>query len=126
LYSGQGDTVHCVEPESREVHWKKAIREGATANEELLDSMLTPPVLVNGKLFTGTLDGRVLCMSADAGEALWTAPIGEPIGFQPAVAKGRGYIPTASGSLYCLETGDAEDNGWLMWGATAAYNGPEV
>lgn len=123
LYSGQGDTVNCVEPESRKVHWEKGVREGAAANEELLDSMLTPPVLVNGKLITGTLDGRVLCMAAETGETLWTANLGEPVVFQPAVAQGRVYVPTAASSLFCLETGVPEDDGWLMWGATAAHNG---
>jgi hypothetical protein len=32
-------------------------------------------------------------------------------------------VPTAQGSLFCLETGDAQDDGWLMWGATPAHNG---
>jgi outer membrane protein assembly factor BamB len=123
MFSGVGDTVHCVEPVSQEVHWKRAMREGSAAQEELLDSMLTPPALVNGKLFVGTLDGRVLCMSAESGETLWSAFLGESIVFQPAVAKGRVFVPTAAGSLYSLETGDTADDGWLMWGATPAHNG---
>jgi outer membrane protein assembly factor BamB len=123
LFSGMGDTVNCVEPDSQEVFWKRAVREGAAAGEELLDGMLTPPVLVNGKLFVGTLDGRVLCLSAESGETLWSVTVGEPIVFQPAVARGRIYVPTAAGSLFGLETGDTADDGWLMWGATAAHNG---
>jgi outer membrane protein assembly factor BamB len=123
LFSGLGDTVHCVEPESREVFWKKGVREGAAASEELLDSHLTPPVLVNQKLIVGTLDGRVLCLSAATGETLWSVSVGEAVVFQPAVAQGRVYVPTAAGSLFCLETGDPADDGWLMWGATAAHNG---
>jgi outer membrane protein assembly factor BamB len=123
MFSGLGDTVHCVEPDSKEVFWKRGIREGAAAKEELLDSLLTPPVLVNRKLFVGTLDGRVLCMSAESGETLWSVSLGEPIVFQPAVAKGRIYVPTSSGSLFSLDTGDAADDGWFMWGATAAHNG---
>jgi outer membrane protein assembly factor BamB len=123
LFSGMGDTVQCVEPDSQEVFWKVGVREGAAANEELLDTMLTPPVLVNGKLFIGTLDGRVLCLSTTSGETLWSVTVGEPIVFQPAVAKGRIYVPTATGSLFGLETGDPADDGWLMWGATAAHNG---
>jgi Ca-activated chloride channel family protein len=123
LFSGLGDTIHCVEPDSKEVFWKKPLRESAAAQEELLDSMLTPPVLVNGKLILGTLDGRVLCLGAATGETLWSVTVGEPVVFQPAVAQGRVYVPTAAGSLYCLETGDPQDDGWLMWGATAAHNG---
>ncbi len=123
LFSGMGDTVHCVEPDTKEVFWKRAVREGAAAQEELLDSMLTPPALVNRKLFVGTLDGRLLCLSAESGELLWSVSLGEPVVFQPAVAGGRVYVPTAAGSLFGLETGDAADDGWLMWGATAAHNG---
>jgi len=123
LYSGLGDTAYCVEPDTKEVIWKKMLREGAEAGKELLDSILTPPVLVNGKQFLGTLDGRLLCLSADTGEALWSVPVGEPVVFQPAVARGRVYVPTGVGSLVCLETGDPADDGWLMWGATAAHDG---
>ncbi len=89
----------------------------------MLDSLLTPPATVNGKLFVGTRDGRVLCLDAASGETLWSVTVGEPIVFQPAVAQGRVYVPTYHGSLYCLETEDAQDDGWLMWGATAAHNG---
>jgi outer membrane protein assembly factor BamB len=122
LYSGLGDAVHCADSETHEVHWKKRLRDG-DANEELLDSLLTPPATVNGKLFLGTRDGRVLCLAAATGETLWSVTVGEPVVFQPAVARGRVYAPTYLGSLFCLETGDEQDDGWLMWGATAAHNG---
>jgi outer membrane protein assembly factor BamB len=84
---------------------------------------LTPPAAVNGKLFVGTAAGEVLCLSADKGERLWSANVGEPVVFQPAVARGRVYVATSAGSLICLETGDAKDDGWLMWGGSAAHNG---
>ena len=58
-----------------------------------------------------------------SGELLWSAGVGEPVVFQPAVAGGKVYVSTSSGSLYCLDTGDVKDDGWLMWGANAAHNG---
>jgi Ca-activated chloride channel family protein len=122
LYSGQGDTVQCADPTSKEVFWKRKLRPGDD-QAELLDSLLTPPALANGKLFLGTIDGRVICLAAGSGEVLWTVPVGEPVVFQPAVVQGRVYVPTAAGSLYCLETGDPQDDGWHMWGASAAHNG---
>jgi outer membrane protein assembly factor BamB len=121
MYSGLGDTVHCVDPHTQDVLWKKKLREAP--EEELLDGFLTPPAVVNGKLFLGTIDGRALCLSAATGEELWSAQLGEPVIFQPAVAHGRAYFTTGAGSLFCLETGDAADDGWLMWGATPAHNG---
>ena len=91
--------------------------------EELLDSPLTPPAIANGKLFFGTIQGEVHCLSAATGEVLWSVPVGEPVIFQPAVAGGRVYVATDAGSLFCLETGDPADDGWLMWGADASHNG---
>jgi outer membrane protein assembly factor BamB len=121
LYSGLGETVHCADPETREVHWQRQLAEGD--RRELLDGLLTPPATVNGKLFLGTRDGRLLCLAGDTGETLWSVAIGEPVLFQPAVAQGRVYVPTYRGSLVCVETGDPDDDGWLMWGASAAHNG---
>ncbi|MGE5195100.1 MAG: PQQ-binding-like beta-propeller repeat protein [Deltaproteobacteria bacterium] len=51
------------------------------------------------------------------------AVLGEPVAFQPAVAGGRVFLATSSGSLFCVETGDPNDDGWLMWGANATHDG---
>jgi outer membrane protein assembly factor BamB len=122
LYGCVGDTLHCADPFSREVHWKRTLYE-RKGRPELLDHVLTPPVVVNGKLFVASIDGEVSCLSAADGDRLWSVNVGEPVVFQPAVAGGRVYVPTHAGSLFCLETGDLQDDGWLMWGANAAHNG---
>jgi Ca-activated chloride channel family protein len=121
LYSVMGDTVKCLEPKTDKVLWKKNLHH--KKNAPLVDAAVTPPALVNGKLFVGTVAGEVQCLSAADGKLLWKATVGEPIVFQPAVAGGRVYVSTSTGHLYCLETGDAGDDGWLMWGGTAAHNG---
>jgi hypothetical protein len=123
LFSAMGDTLSCVDPRTEKAVWKAFIRKDKDKDKELLDSVLTPPALVNDKVFVGTTFGEVRCLSAKTGEVLWTAGVGEPVVFQPAVVKGRVYVSTSSGSLYCLETGDDKDEGWLMWGANAAHNG---
>jgi outer membrane protein assembly factor BamB len=122
LYSALGDALHCVDPETREPYWKRTLHERDTRTE-LLDGLLTPPALVNGKVFVGTLDGEVFCLTSGSGEVLWSVQIGEPILFQPAVAGGRVFVTTQLGSLFGLETGDANDDGWLMWGARPDHNG---
>jgi outer membrane protein assembly factor BamB len=122
LYSALGDTVHCVGPHTRAAHWKRRLHERG-GDTELLDNAVTPPAVVNGKVFLGTVGGEVFCLSAATGAVLWKAEVGEPVVFQPAVAGGRVYVPTYAGSLFCLETGDAADDGWLMWGGDAAHNG---
>jgi Ca-activated chloride channel family protein len=120
LYTAMGDTLKCIDIKTEEVRWRKEVNG---KKGELLDAELTPPVLVNGKIFLGTARGDVLCLSAETGVRLWSAALGEPIVFPPAVARGRLYVATSAGSLICLETGDEKDDGWLMWGANAAHNG---
>jgi outer membrane protein assembly factor BamB len=122
LYSALGDALHCVDPETRAPIWKRTLHERPSP-AELLDGMLTPPAIVNGKVFFGTLDGEVCCLSAWSGDTIWSVRVGEPILFQPAVARGRVYAPTQAGNLFCLETGDSRDDGWLMWGAGPCHNG---
>jgi outer membrane protein assembly factor BamB len=121
MYTGQGDSVHCVEPDTQAVLWKKPVRRDGAG--EVLDAVTTPPAVVNGKLFLGTNDGRLLCLSATTGEELWSVQLGSPVLFQPAVVGGRVFVGTACGMLFGLETGDRNDDGWRMWGATPAHNG---
>jgi outer membrane protein assembly factor BamB len=122
LYSALGNALHCVDPETRAPFWKRTLDDREEA-AELLDGTLTPPAIVNGKIFLGTIDGSVCCLSAASGARLWSVRFGEPILFQPAVARGRVYAATQTGTLYCLETGDINDDGWLMWGAGPDHNG---
>jgi outer membrane protein assembly factor BamB len=122
IYSAFGDSVCCADPNTEAVFWEKKLHEGK-ADEEVLDHALTPPAIVNGKLFLGTIYGEVYCLSATTGEVLWRVEIGEPVMFQPAVARGRVYAATGAGSLFALETGNVNDDGWLMWGASATHNG---
>jgi outer membrane protein assembly factor BamB len=129
LFTSMGDSLQCVDPETESVRWKQTVHHNAhTASEtgepELLDHVLTPPALANAKVFLGTIFGDVICLNAETGEILWKVNVGEPIVFQPAVARGRIYVSTIVGSLFGLETGDASDDGWLMWGANASHNGP--
>jgi outer membrane protein assembly factor BamB len=122
LFSAIGDAFHCVEPNTKEVFWKRCLHDNPDG-QEVLDNCLTPPALANGKLFAGTIQGEVCCLAAETGEVLWRESLGEPVIFQPAVVNGRVYAATNSGNLFCLETGDPRDDGWFMWGATAAHNG---
>ncbi len=132
LYAAHGATVTAADTQSEQIFWKKNLKFGAgaaaadgdaDADAAILDSPFAPPVIVNGKLFIGSTSGDIHCLSAESGETLWTVPVGEPIVFQPAVAGGRVYVGTDSGSLISFATGEPADDGWLMWGADAAHNG---
>jgi outer membrane protein assembly factor BamB len=104
------------------VQWKKELHPTKTG-DAVLDCGVTPPAVVNGKIFVGTSKGEIICLSAETGDELWRATLGEPIVFQPAVANGRVYASSNRGTLFCIETGDANDHGWLMWGGNAQHNG---
>jgi Ca-activated chloride channel homolog len=121
LYSSMGDTLICAKAENGSVQWKKYL--GAGTDSLLLDAVLTPPVLIKGKIFVGSAAGRVWCLSAETAKILWSIDVGGRITFQPAVADGRVYIPTDEGILYCVATGDSTDTGWRMWGGTSKHNG---
>jgi outer membrane protein assembly factor BamB len=103
------------------VLWSRDLREARKAAG--IDDVLTPPAIVNGKVFVGTASGDVYALSEKTGDVLWKVELGESISFQPTVANGRIYVGTDRGSLFCLLTGDAADDGWYMWGANAAHNG---
>jgi outer membrane protein assembly factor BamB len=122
LYTAMGDAVKCVDPKTEKVQWQKDLKPGKNQGP-VVDATLTPPAIVNGKLFMGTSAGQIICMSATTGEILWSATVEGSIAFQPAVANGMVYVSTNNGGLFAIETGDAKDHGWLMWGANAQHNG---
>ena len=122
LFSVQGASIHCVDPLCRKIYWTRRLYQG-DEGEEVLDHCLTPPALANGKLFVGTTQGEICCLTTQTGDVLWRESITEPVVFQPAVVGGRVYVGSVQGSLFCLETGDVRDDGWFMWGGTAAHNG---
>jgi outer membrane protein assembly factor BamB len=147
IYASMGDTLLCVDPRTEKVLWKKesrppkddkakdktppkkvkdktpSVQEPGEDAKLLLDAIISPPALCNHKVFIGTGSGEVICLRADTGKPVWTATIGGSIVFQPVVAEGRVYVSTESGALCCIETGDPQDDGWLMWGANAAHTG---
>jgi Ca-activated chloride channel family protein len=126
VFSSMGNTVICTDAESGKVLWTRIIgvyKTDADKTRAQLDSSLTPPAMVNGKVFVASIFGEVLALSAQSGDTLWSVDIGEPVAFQPVIARGRVYVATNNGSVFSFDTGDARDDGWHMWGATSLHNG---
>ncbi|MBM3463751.1 MAG: hypothetical protein FJX76_16770 [Armatimonadetes bacterium] len=121
LYTGMGDTLKCVNIGDGKIVWARTLRD--PKNKEGVERTLVPPAIVNGKIFEVTSYGELVVLHAASGKTLWTANLGEPVAFQPVVAKGRVYVPTTRGSVICVETGDPKDDGWYMWGANAQHTG---
>jgi hypothetical protein len=86
--------------------------------------LLAPPALTNGRVFLSTTLDDVVRLDA-TGTILWSVNVGEPIVFQPTVMKGRAFVGTSGGHVASIETVDAKDDGWPMWGGSPAHNGPK-
>jgi Ca-activated chloride channel family protein len=126
VFSSMGNAVICTDAESGKVLWTRTIgvyKTDADKTRAQLDSSLTPPAIVNGKVFVVSTFGEVLALSAQTGDTLWSVDIGEPVAFQPVITRGRVYVATNNGSVFSFDTGDAHDDGWQMWGATSLHNG---
>ena len=60
------------------------------------------PVVCNDKVISCSKSGIVSILNAASGELLWEYDTGEQITACPAVIKGRFYILTAKGTLFCF------------------------
>lgn len=120
-YAAMGDILLCHDLKTGRILWEKSLKPAKTV-EGL--RFLAPPALANGRIFLSTASGDVVCMNAQGG-VLWSVNVGEPIIFQPTVMKGRVYVGTSGGHLIAIDTGDPKDDGWPMWGGSAAHNGPK-
>jgi Ca-activated chloride channel family protein len=97
--------------------WRRDYAGGADAQA------ISPPAVVNGVLFFGTVDGHVYGTDVDTGMTLFAWDVGEPVMFQPIVAQGWLYVTTGKGHVVGLELGDAALDGWHMWGGNPGHNG---
>ena len=118
-FSSMGSVLKCVNLATGETEWERRL----VSDDTPVDSLVTPPSLAGGKVFVGTDTGDVHCLSQATGEELWKIRVGGGIVFPPAVTAGWCITGTVSGKLVAFETGDPADDGWHMWGATAAHNG---
>ncbi|MBN2363813.1 PQQ-binding-like beta-propeller repeat protein [candidate division WOR-3 bacterium] len=118
LFSAQGDVVTRNDPESGEMIWQYEYQDTLECGRAL-----TPPAIVNDKIFVGSSTGEILCLDAGNGNLLWSYNCGEPIVFQPSVMDGKIFWGTTLGKIFCLETGDEDNTGWAMWGGNSEHNG---
>jgi len=125
LHKGTSIMIHGPKMQAVDVKTGKVVWEHAFDFEAEATRPVTPPALAGGKLYVGTVDGRILCLDADSGKTLWQATIGGRILFEPSVAAGAVYAATADGTLICLNTSDPTADGWHMWGGSAKHNGQE-
>ena len=75
------------------------------------DIWQSSPVVANGQVFVGSLDGNVYALAADTGAILWTFKTGDKIRATLAVASGTVFVGSWDKALYALDAA----TGSLRW-----------
>lgn len=118
-YNAMGNEIQCLNITTGRVVWSHIYE---LDEEGIGGRVLTPPSYANDKLFFGSGNGEVFCIGEKDGNLLWKDRVNGSISFQPAVAKGMVFVSCDNGLLYGIHTGDAQDDGWYMWGGNAEHN----
>jgi outer membrane protein assembly factor BamB len=69
------------------------------------------PAVVGGKVYVGSNDNKVYCLSADNGTLVWSFTTGFVVQSSPAVVDGKVYIGSGDKRVYCLNAAD----GAFIW-----------
>ena len=120
VYSITGDELAAVELSTGRELWRWRAPEQTDG-----ERALTPPAVVNGRVYAGSRDGRLLSWDAESGALRWQVAVGASVVWQPVVTAGWVHAGLASGELVGLATGDPADDGWPMWGGGPGHNGCE-
>jgi len=91
--------LYAIDRRSGDVRWKY-LQKGNSGESS--------PVVCNDKVISCSKSGFVSILDASTGNLIWEYDTGEQITACPAVIKGRFYILTAKGTLFCFgeKTGD--------------------
>jgi Ca-activated chloride channel family protein len=117
-YQVEGDRIQCRDVETGRLLWSRRYAQDAGA------LAVSPPAVVGAQMVVATVDGHVYGLDIDTGMAVWAYDVGEPVVFQPSVARGWVYLATARGRLVAFPIGDESLDGWHMWGGDPAHEGP--
>jgi len=112
-----GDSIECRRLEDGQRLWSRRYAEddGALA--------MSPPAVVGSQMVLATVDGHVYGLDIDTGMTIWAYDVGQPIVYQPSVARGWIYVSTACGQVIGFPVADEHLDGWHMWGGDASHRG---
>jgi outer membrane protein assembly factor BamB len=105
--------LYAVDAQSGEQAWRTDIgnamprdqreRLGTTPNPTTYDYWQSSPVVADGRVYAGSLDGSVYALAGDTGEIVWTCPTGAKVRATPTVEGGTVYIGSWDKSVYALD-----------------------
>ena len=83
------------------------------------------PAVVGGRVFVGSVDGRIYCLDASTGKHIWNYTTGNDVCSSPAVAGGKVYVGSHDCRVYCLNA----STGAQIWNYTTGlyvFSSPAV
>ncbi|XP_012721863.2 beta-alanine-activating enzyme [Fundulus heteroclitus] len=95
--------VYALDPQVRRCVWKRHCGGGAVFSSPHLQPS-------HRRLYVASLGGRLLCLSLDGGDVLWSYCRDKPFFSSPNCFSGRIVIGSVDGSVCCLS-----DAGELLW-----------
>ena len=116
-WSGFGGTAardhHTDETLATSLHlaWSRQARHAPRPawprDERMSFDRVNRVAVADGRVFYGSsVDGRIRCLDAETGEALWSFATGGPVRFAPALWRDRLFVTSDDGYLYCLAVAD--------------------
>lgn len=64
--------------------------------------VFSSPAVVDGRVYVGSNDGYIYCLSADSGDLIWKYETGSYVPSSPTVSGGRVYVGSDDNYIYCL------------------------
>ena len=75
---------------------------GISWRTRLSAAPVAPPVVMNGRVYASSNDGKVYVLQASTGAILWSGSTGASIPFSPAVDSGRVYVGSDDTNVYAF------------------------
>ena len=119
ILNAQANRLNCLRSKDGQVAWQ-AEAVGKNVSDQV--QAFAPPALAGPNLYVCSAQGHLMGLRQDDGKINFLYSTGQPMAFQPALAKGNVYAPTSNGLLICLKTGDPTADGWSAWGGNAQHN----
>ena len=103
-------------PNYPHVAWKTHL------NAKVLSS---PAVMYDGKVFVGSMDGKVYCLDADDGGIVWQFLTGGSVRSSPVVVDNGVFVGSTDAKVYCLNTSDGKRI-WSYLTGGSVFSSPVV
>ena len=127
LYTGTDDgNIYCLNAATGAKIWEiyaGGVVKNPTGARTVVgaDNTRSSPIILEGRVYVGALDGNLYCLDANTGAVIWKFQTGGPIMATPTIVDNEIYIPASTpipdGTVYKLDL-----NGNVIWQKAIPYN----